>query len=495
MSFVAVEYQKDVTEYPSPDFSFSPDRGFPEYLFKESFSSEPNHVYEMVRNLLYIAGLDRERYGDESWNPLGEYIIPGNTVLIKPNWVENKNKHKEINDNLACLVTNPAVVRPIIDYVLIALKGKGKIIIADAPMQGCDLKELFRIAGYDRLFSFYRELGIDIEIRDMRKYSVKQKYRGVFEEPVRTENDGGSILVNLGNKSLHAEKDRYHPRYKVEDYLQRTTASYHSDGRHAYEVSALPLQADVIINMPKPKTHRLAGMTGAVKNFVGITYEKASLPHRIEGDSEKEHGDAYKKHSIWKDRMSELNERRTYYSRKGKAKVSKFYDLSMKACYVIGSALSGDKYRIGSWYGNDTIWRTAVDLNYIIMHCDRDGRFHDEAVRKIISIGDMIVAGQKDGPVGPSLKKLGMLVLSDNNLAFDDFVCNVMGFDDAKLPLFNNDKALRVFGFENKDEMTDTMVYSDNKMLDGKGLKDIEYPDIWEFEPHPMWKGHIEKNS
>jgi uncharacterized protein (DUF362 family) len=30
------------------------------------------------------------------------------------------------------------------------------------------------------------------------------------------------------------------------------------------------LQADVFINLPKPKTHKRAGITGAMKNLVGI---------------------------------------------------------------------------------------------------------------------------------------------------------------------------------------------------------------------------------
>lgn len=56
----------------------------------------------------------------------------------------------------------------------------------------------------------------------------------------------------------------------------------------------------MVINIPKPKTHRLAGITGAMKNFVGITYEKASLPHRAIGDKESGTGDAYDKKSILK---------------------------------------------------------------------------------------------------------------------------------------------------------------------------------------------------
>lgn len=63
------------------------------------------------------------------------------------------------------------------------------------------------------------------------------------------------------------------------------------------------MEADVIINIPKPKCHRLAGMTAALKNMVGVIYDKNSLPHRKIGSVE-EGGDAYKKRIylsiIWK---------------------------------------------------------------------------------------------------------------------------------------------------------------------------------------------------
>ena len=37
-----------------------------------------------------------------------------------------------------------------------------------------------------------------------------------------------------------------------------------------YCISEACLEADVIINLPKPKTHRKAGFTGALKNMIGV---------------------------------------------------------------------------------------------------------------------------------------------------------------------------------------------------------------------------------
>ena len=484
-------YDPNCKSYPDATYAFSPDQIYPEYPHAAStISLKPNPVYAMVRELLACSGYDKEHYGTKEWNPLGDGIVaPGQTVLLKPNWVENKNKN--FPGELSCLVTNPAVVRAAIDYVVIALKGTGRIVIADAPMQGCDLQDLFVKVGYDKLFDFYKQNNIEIIVLDLRKYSVGEKYKGVTGAIHYNDNEG-SKEVDLGRRSLHAIYDENHAEYRVEDYSKKETEAYHSSGKHIYNVSATVLNADVIINLPKPKTHRLAGLTGAIKNFVGTTYDKASLPHRREGDKETGAGDAYEKRSIWKHWMSVFNEIRTVNAKSGKYTLAKINDTFMKACYVIGAMTSGDKYRIGSWYGNDTIWRTAVDLNNIALHCDRDGIYHEKPIRKILSIGDMIIAGEKEGPVGPSAKPLGVLVLSDNNLLFDALICRIMGFSDEKLPMFNDSNALKVFGLKSIDELKNKILQS-NLLEYHKPIKELSFPEEWKFEPHPCWRGHIEQ--
>ncbi|WP_033169502.1 DUF362 domain-containing protein [Selenomonas sp. ND2010] len=489
---VGIQYEKNTTSYPNSVDFFSPSVLYPEYLWTNEIARDENKAYKLVRDCFITLGLDKENIGRESWNPLGEYIQKDNTVLLKPNWVENKNKNKKVHDDLACLVTNPSIARAVIDYVLIALKGSGRIIIADAPMQGCDLDTLFKITGYDRLFEFYEKKKVKLEIYDLRKYSVERKYKGVFLPPKLTNNGLESLLINLKDMSMHAEKNNINPRYKVEDYEQHVTESYHGKGNHIYEVNQLPLEADVIINLPKPKTHRLAGLTGGCKNFVGITFEKASLPHRIDGDFEKEQGDAYKKHSIWNNMMRYFNEKRTHYSRKGEIKMSKINDVLMKISYVMRVILSGDKYRVGSWYGNDTIWRTVVDLNNIILHADKNGVMHDDIQRKIITIGDMIIGGEKEGPVGPSPKELGIILFSDNNLLFDRVVCDIMGFDSNKFKMFNDKKTAAVFSLK-KRILEETIVKSNFLKINDKKICDMIIPNEWHFKPHSCWKGYIEK--
>ena len=58
-------------------------------------------------------------------------IVPGNKVFIKPNLVLERNG---IGQDMNCMVTHASVIRPIIDYVHLALKGRGEVVIGDAPV-------------------------------------------------------------------------------------------------------------------------------------------------------------------------------------------------------------------------------------------------------------------------------------------------------------------------------------------------------------------------
>src|SRR5687768_17691117 len=69
-------------------------------------------------------------------------------------------------------------------------------------------------------------------------------------------------------------------------------AKTHGKGRHRYLVAKDVLDADVVINLPKLKTHRKAGVTCALKNLIGINGNKEFLPHHRVGGAEAG-GDCY----------------------------------------------------------------------------------------------------------------------------------------------------------------------------------------------------------
>jgi len=69
---------------------YSPGHVRPEYPFDLGGSPrKANPTYDRVRDVLHLLGLDVERYGQKGWNPLGEIVYPGNTVVLKPNFIRD----------------------------------------------------------------------------------------------------------------------------------------------------------------------------------------------------------------------------------------------------------------------------------------------------------------------------------------------------------------------------------------------------------------------
>src|SRR5215216_1508117 len=83
-----VAYRDSELEYPAA-VPFDPQEAYPEYLFGPEAVSSKNLVYGAVREVLHYAGLDQHHFGTSEWNPLGDLVPAGGTVLIKPNWVRH----------------------------------------------------------------------------------------------------------------------------------------------------------------------------------------------------------------------------------------------------------------------------------------------------------------------------------------------------------------------------------------------------------------------
>ncbi len=124
------------TSYDAPA-PFSPGTAWPEYRRVAATSSRhANRVYQTVRESLRLLGLDAERFGSPQWNPLGRWIHPGDTVVLKPNFVRDFRETSP--DHADCIITHGSVIRAVLDYAYIALHGVGRLIIADAPQNDAD---------------------------------------------------------------------------------------------------------------------------------------------------------------------------------------------------------------------------------------------------------------------------------------------------------------------------------------------------------------------
>jgi len=177
---------------------YHPSEEYPEYPFTGRLAPEPNPVYAGVRQLLHDLGYDRERYSTQRWNPLGTIVQPGMSVFIKPNFVLSRHSGA---GSLWSIVTHPSVLRAVADYVWIALRGSGKIILGDAPQYDCDFAELDRAGGLSEMATFYGTRGGPaFELVDLRRYWSRGKHFASLLMPLAGDPSGG-VTVNLDGTS------------------------------------------------------------------------------------------------------------------------------------------------------------------------------------------------------------------------------------------------------------------------------------------------------
>ena len=470
--------KKELKEYPNKQFLFRPSRSYPEYPFKQYISKERNQVYEMVRECLMMMELDIPHLGSEEWNPLGDFISPGDTVLLKPNMVLHYNPSGCGTD---CLYTNPSIVAAIVDYVWIALKGRGKIVIGDAPLQECDFEVLCNESGYNELVEFYRQRGIEIELLDFRNIKT---YEASGLHYLQTEKKWDGIIVKLNEKSAFAElsPDRI-KKLRITNYDPKILQKHHYGHVHEYNIAKPVLDADVIINIPKPKTHRKAGVTISLKNLVGINANKEFLPHHTLG-SKNEGGDAYLFSNDLLRMANQVLDIKNELIHDNKMEIATLANKLYTKLLEEGCSATNEQYWEGSWYGNDTIWRTILDLNRILLYADKNGNLTDKKQRKIFIVGDMIVSGQKEGPLEPSPIYPGIIAMGDNPLNFDRAICSIMGFNYCDVPSLSSKMESNVLSIWNNQSIE---IISNFELWNKKNI-DIIVENSLEFQPTEGWK-------
>ncbi len=389
----------------------------------------PNGVYGAVRESLRLLGFDGARYGTPDWNPLAELIEPGMSVLIKPNMVRHENHGP---GGIDCLVTHASVVRAVLDYVLLALRGDGQVTIGDAPLQSCDFQELLTLTGMRSMVEGVRDrTDVPISLVDFRLIGTLEDDTGIAGARHDLASDPKGLQpVDLGERSMLAPLDVGHDLYRVTGYDAEATPQHHHPGKHEFLMSRTALDSDVLLNLPKLKSHRKAGMTCALKNLVGLNGDKAWLPHHRAGATDVG-GDEYPCSSSRKALLSKLD-----YEVDAAGPGAKRTALRAvrKAVSVSNRVVPfPDKYREGSWYGNDTIWRTVLDLNRAALYARGDGRFGD-ARRPWFTLVDAIVTGENEGPLRPDPVYSGV-ILAGLDQALVDLACaRMIGFDPQRIP-------------------------------------------------------------
>ena len=455
-------FRDEELAYPDSSCAFSPSVKYPEYLWAE-LSAQENNIYNAIRTMFHACGLDKKNYGTATWNPLGEYIQHGDVVLIKPNMVKHFNEIAE--NGTDCLYTHPSLVRAVVDYVILALNGTGRIVIADAPVQSCDFEQFCRTSGYRAIIEFYRNRGVKVEFYDLRKAI------GCYEKGMvvrhRREEAYQDICVNLGPLSAFNDlSDEQLQRLRITDYSPKVMNAHHSSGKHEYSVSAVALEANVIINMPKIKTHRLAGITGALKNMVGINSNKDYLPHHRLG-TPSDGGDQFRDGGCIAGIVNRIVDLENDAIEIGNYRGAKLFNLLRRGGQKYLRICGPGRCINGNWYGNDTIWRMVSDLNRITQYGDENGKICDARQRKMLIVGDMVVAGEGEGPLRPSPKYMGCMLFGSDPVSFDMAVAKLMGYALKELPVI-----WRNYMFH--DELTALPIASNWTEWNGKRIAELE---------------------
>ena len=365
-------------------------------------------------------------WGKDPGNPFAEWLTPGGRAVIKPNWVHHSNYEE---DHLDSLVTHPSVIKHVLDLLARALDGRGSIVIGDAPLQSCDFPTLLKRTRITEVVAETRARYPDLEItvEDWRLTvledgSAAQVHRAAYDS-VMAKN---YTLMDLGTASFLEDIADYAERFRVTCYPPELMAAHHTRGRHEYLVTNRVFDADLVINLPKMKTHIKAGLTGALKNLVGINGHKEFLPHHIRGSSEDGGDCYYKRHRLrgWYDAAYDRfwGAYETLPERRRKAGA-----VMLAALWRTSRVLTADSTSAGSWYGNETIWRMTLDLNHLLY-------FSARSPRQVISIADGIIAGEGEGPLRPTSKRAGVLVGGENPAYVDCVLARLMGYNISRLP-------------------------------------------------------------
>lgn len=424
------------------------------------------------------AGLPSELFGQ---------ISPGDTVILKPNWV--KESHLRKPEEWEYVITHPAVISAVLSKVCEILEPGAKIIIADAPQTDSSFIKILSRYPVEAWQNQVKQKGIVLEIIDLRDDEWIQKDDVVVNRKKLAGDPLGKTEVNLLDDASeffgHQKSQR---GYYGADYNIKETNEAHDGRNNRYRLSRSVIEADVFINLPKLKTHKKAGITCCLKNLVGINTYKNFLPHHAEGGP-SESGDQFPQNSLQAQIEGPLLAfvKQKFLHNTAMAKLLK--PLGKTARSVFGEI----EYNIrsGNWYGNDTLWRMTLDLNKAFFYANPHGEMRDEKLinaKKYIGIVDAVSAGEGNGPLSPNPRQMGYIFAGTNPVAIDAVCAAMMGFDPMKIPTIRNAFQIKRYPLCDFNYADIQVVAGNDKWL----LSDLPESMVIPFEPQFAWKGHIE---
>lgn len=422
--------------------------------------------------------------------PVGDY----HRVVIKPNWVI----HETLSEfPIGVLVTNTSLIGLVIEACFLKYKNLQLLIVGDVPLQSCDFSELRKQAKIDLLEKeCVEKYGNKVQFLDLRREAYKLQHGFMVLDSSKQGDPAGYSEQNLDDESHLEEISHRSSTFRVSDYDPKETTSMHQKGKHRYLVARSILEADLVINMPKMKTHQKSGITGALKNLVGINGSKAYLVHHQLGKP-SQGGDEFPEDIspiiLLQTRLRSFLQKRS----RGLFHLLRWFWFAYKRLTGLKTVATRSAYSAskkiytaaGSWYGNDSIWRMVYDLNMILVYGKPGGgKLANSPQRKVLHIMDAGIAGEGNGPLQALPVEVGCILISENPFLIDFGMAKMMGFDWRKIRMLSNFKKFLRSEMVAFDPDRFEVVLNGN--IFNTGIEAI--PVKKSFLPPPGWIGHIE---
>jgi uncharacterized protein (DUF362 family) len=419
--------------------------------------------------------------------PGGSLLIePGDRVVLKPNWIKEHDERFPGPDRWQHIVTHPTVIEATALWAAEQLRGSGSVVICDAPQTDSSFVTLRQYCQLDSMVARCRAAhpGVVFQLLDLRPEEWHAIDGVTVAKTALPGDPAGHTHIGLNTASEFVDYSGQGRLYGA-SYDMAETNERHSGTRHEYLLCRTPMDADVLINLPKLKTHKKVGVTCALKNLVGINANKNWLPHHTEGTPDRG-GDQF---------PTSTGKTRLEHSWMGSAKRWLKDRPGLSRAFIplkrLGRLYFGDTQtvvRSGNWHGNDTCWRMVLDLNKCLFFFDGAGRRRTKPLRYLCVV-DGIIAGEGNGPMAADPKPCGVVLAGMHPVAVDCVAATLMGFDWRKLRLLSHSFHLRELDFV-PFAAGDVLVQSNHPGWSGT-LDGME--DTFRFRPHFGWLGAIER--
>jgi uncharacterized protein (DUF362 family) len=403
----------------------------------------PNVYFDKIQNSSYSFSGDliaRRALNTAIRTQISQFSKPVFKVFLLCNFVYHRRSSESAEDYTA-KTTHPAVIR----LALQALFENSddmtvKVSIGNSPLQSASWDRIVDDSKLTELVELYNNIrpGFGVELADLRMNVQPRDFKAI-ENQRCNELSGDIIQIDLGVDSLLDDHRTSNHQYRVLDYPAERIERLHGPGKHVYLVHRKILESNLIISIPKLKTHEKVGMTAGIKGCVGIVPHKDCLAHHRVG-APNVGGDEYPKHSFVR-KWQMLMHHRLYALPLNR--VTWFLRLIDRGGRKLFQLLDG--VSSGAWRGNDTAWRMSLDLARITLYGSSDGTMHQEQQRAHFVLTDGVIAGEGQGPLDPVPLPFGWLAFSANLVLADLANALVMGFRQEELPIVREAFALKRF--------------------------------------------------